>query len=249
MAAAGAVVLSPEHKAQSRADLEEAELFRFYRRPTTLSAHLDWILADKRFAGILDTARIFVVGHSVGGHSALLLAGARYDLDVVLERGRSQSQRDRLAARMAKAYAKTPPSAEVRAANGLGYRDLRIRRAVLLDPVPVYPGFTDASLKALDIPILYVGCSRSEIFDSDAVKAALAGLIPLFQSQETRAGHFVFAEEGTWLGRLIRPSVFRDPEGIGRAGAHDKVYEWITDFLDLGAAAPAPAVSLEEDPQ
>ena len=105
-----------------------------------------------------------------------------------------------------------------------------------------------ALLKALDIPILYVGCSRSEIFDSDAAKAALAGLIPRFQSQETRAGHFVFAEEGTWLGRLIRPSVFKDPEGIERAVVHDQVYAWITAFLDLGAAAPVPAVSLEGDP-
>lgn len=246
LAEAGAVVLSAEHKGQSRADFTEAALLRFHERPRTLSAQLDWLLRDPRFAGAVDTARIFMVGHSVGGHSALLLAGARFDLEATLAAGRTQAVRNMLAGRMAREAEAHPPAQADLAANAAEYRDPRIKRFVLLDPVPVYPGFTDTSLKALSLPILYVGCSKSEIFDSDAAKASLRGLIPGFSEQETGAGHFVFAEEGTWVGRLLRPAVFKDPEGIDRARTHDQIYGWIAGFLELGSPVNAMKPTTEQ---
>lgn len=236
LAADGAIVAAPDHHRQSRTDFEEPELFRFYRRAMTLSATLNWVLAEPGLAGAIDSERIYVIGHSVGGHSALTLAGGIFDLEAVMRGSREGVTRSRLAARMVKEHARRPPSPGDIEANGKSYRDTRFKKAVLLDPVPVWPGFREESLGSLAFPVLYVGCSQSEIFDSDAVKAALRNAIPDLRIEETAAGHFVFANRGTWLGRLLRPEFFKDPKGVDRAQVHDRVYRWISAFLGISRA-------------
>lgn len=239
LAADGALVAAPDHDRQSRSDFEEPELFRFYRRALTLSATLDRLLADPGFAAGIDPDRIFVIGHSVGGQSALSLAGGIFDLDAVLQGSREALTRSRLADRMVKAFAAQPPSPGDLEAGGRSYRDARFKKVVLLDPVPVWPGFREESLRSLGVPVLYIGCSHSEIFDSDAVKAALGRSIPDFRSEETGAGHFVFANTGTWLGRLLRPEAFRDRDGVDRDQVHGRVHAWISDFLGLAPSQEA----------
>lgn len=199
----------------------------------TLSATLDWISGEPGLAASIDTGRIYVIGHSAGGHTALTLAGGVCDLEAVLKGSREGVMRSRLASRMVEEFAKQPLSPSDIEANGKSYRDDRFKKSVLLDPVPVWPGFREESLRSLPVPVLHIGCSHSEIFDSDAAKSALANTIPGFLSEETGAGHFVFANRGTWLGRLLRPAVFKDREGVVRAQVHDRVHAWIASFLGL----------------
>ena len=233
LAQSGAVVLAPDHPKQSRSDWEEPEQYRFYKRPLTLSGATNWILKEKRFASVIDTGRIYLIGHSVGGHSALLLAGARFNLEGMMDGSRKSLVRNKLADRMTQEFVKLKPSLSDIDANARNYRDIRFKKIILLDPTPVYPGFTDQSLGGLILPILYVSCSKSEIFDSDKVKENLLRLIPAMETRETGAGHFIFAGNGTWLGRLVLPSIFKDPPGIDREKVHRDVFTWITGFLDI----------------
>ena len=231
LASKGFIVLAPHHDGQSRTDLKEIELLRFWKRPAAVSQAIDWAFASEAFKAGIAADSVFFIGHSVGGHTGLMLAGLPFDIGRVLETAESSPARNNLAKRMKKAAAAENPAPEDLSANQGDYRDERILRFVLLDPTPILPGFSEAGFAKADRPILYVGSSRSEIFNSDWVKTELARLNPGIDTVETHAGHFIFADEGTWLGRTLMGRIFKDPEGIDRAKVHADLAKRIEDFF------------------
>jgi predicted dienelactone hydrolase len=84
LASHGFVVVAPEHPERM-----DAALDGFWQgvidRPAEVAAVLDWIdreaAAGGSLDGLADPGRVAVVGHSLGGTTALELAGARLDLD------------------------------------------------------------------------------------------------------------------------------------------------------------------------
>jgi predicted dienelactone hydrolase len=84
LASHGFVVVAPEHR-----ELMDAALDGFWQgvidRPGQVAEVLDWldgaVAPGGVLAGVADPARLAVVGHSLGGTTALALAGARLDLD------------------------------------------------------------------------------------------------------------------------------------------------------------------------
>jgi len=84
LASHGFVVVAPEHR-----EAMDVALDGFWRsvidRPADVFATLDW--ADREaasgglLAGVADPDRVAIVGHSLGGTTALAMAGARLDLE------------------------------------------------------------------------------------------------------------------------------------------------------------------------
>jgi predicted dienelactone hydrolase len=74
----GYVVILPEHLGNSRRDNSlEGTAENLMRRPRQLKLAIDFMLGGSPFAESLKTDEVGVVGHSMGGYTALAIAGGR----------------------------------------------------------------------------------------------------------------------------------------------------------------------------
>lgn len=79
LAARGAIVLAVNHPGSTTGDSSAWRSLDLGARAGDLSAALDQVLADPAFAASIDPEKIYAVGFSLGGSTALGLGGARFD--------------------------------------------------------------------------------------------------------------------------------------------------------------------------
>jgi predicted dienelactone hydrolase len=75
LAAKGAIVVSVNHPNGWFGDRQVDKMFDHWTRVQDLQAALDYILADKAFAEVIDPERIYAAGFSFGGWTALSIGG------------------------------------------------------------------------------------------------------------------------------------------------------------------------------
>lgn len=75
---AGFIVAAPWHLHDNSSDSSDAGPVSWKRRPHEVSAAIDAVLADPRFAPLLAADRVGAYGMSAGGHTMLTLAGGRW---------------------------------------------------------------------------------------------------------------------------------------------------------------------------
>jgi predicted dienelactone hydrolase len=179
LAAAGFVVASPEHQGDNWRDQKLAGPESWKLRPAEVSKTIDAVMADPRFAPLLDAGKVGVHGMSAGGVSALAQAGGQWSMGSLIRHCGTNPKADagfclfglRTAEereKRAQSYAMTsnlPASFETLEP---AERDARVAAVAL--SVPVAAIFTDASLAAIRIPVGIV-----EATDDDV-------LLPLFHS-------------------------------------------------------------------
>jgi predicted dienelactone hydrolase len=179
LAAAGFIVASPEHQGDNWRDQKLAGPESWKLRPAEVSKTIDAVMADPRFAPLLDAGKVGVHGMSAGGVSALAQAGGQWSMASLIRHCGTNLKADagfclfglRTAEereKRAQSYAMTsnlPASFETLEP---AERDARVAAVAL--SVPVAAIFTDASLAAIRIPVGIV-----EATDDDV-------LLPLFHS-------------------------------------------------------------------
>ena len=82
---AGFIVAAPWHLRDNSSDGSDAGPASWKRRPYEVSAAIDAVLADPRFAPLLAPDRVGAYGMSAGGHTMLTLAGGRWSPAVLRE--------------------------------------------------------------------------------------------------------------------------------------------------------------------
>ena len=170
LARAGFVVLLPEHPHNNRNDnslVNTAAILE--QRPRDVRAVLDWIAAEADFAGCIDPAQVSIVGHSLGGYTALALAG-----------GRPRSFAHETDEGTARPVVVEP--------------DPRVTRLVLL--APATPWFlAEHALDDVRVPILMYTADQDTITPPEhgtLLEARLAGRGNLVHHVVTGAGHYSF---------------------------------------------------------
>ncbi|PTV70640.1 alpha/beta hydrolase family protein [Agrobacterium pusense] len=81
----GYVAAAPDHAGEDFEAQKGNEVVALWERPRAISTVLTALLKDEALAGRIDSRRIAVIGHSLGGWTAMELAGARYSADLALE--------------------------------------------------------------------------------------------------------------------------------------------------------------------
>lgn len=244
LARQGALVLMVNHPGSTSGESTPAGSVPLDLRARDLSAALDQVLGDPALAGAIDPARIAVLGFSMGGGTALQLAGARFD------RAAYGAYCDRLGevaqdCRWLRSGGIDPAHLPVRMEASL--RDPRISAVIGVDPAFGF-AFTPDSLAAIEMPALLINLGDTRPGSGwEAVAVGPAGADLPGQMPNARhmtipeAWHFSFLAECGWIGPLLiwwegEEPICSDPAGSDRLEVHGQVLAQVGDFLGLSAA-------------
>jgi predicted dienelactone hydrolase len=194
-------------------------------RAKDMSVVLDRLLADPMFGERIDPERIGAAGHSSGGETVIALAGGIFDPENIRKycQGRPQSafcaMPPEIRAKMEKfeeLRKKDGALAELYAHQNLSYRDPRVRAVFAMAPA-VGPGFTQAGLDPVKIPVSIVVGSADVITPPDEHAAYYAKLIRGAKlTVIPRAGHMIFGGECTAQGRKTLAVLCVDDPSVDR---------------------------------
>lgn len=214
---------SPVFGAQS---VNPASVARFRDRTHDFNVALDWLLTKSRLASSLDASRIAVLGHSSGGATALMLAGAKFSLSQISEYCSSG------AAKVDKGCWYGTPSAETAARQAPEPASRPIRAVVALDPA-VGPGFVDDSLRNLKSALLVVGSVENDFLPYEAHAGRIAKAKPDAEvlRLDHGEGHFVYVDTCTANIPVMGTSLCTDRAGVDRAAVHARLDAVIEQFL------------------
>ena len=238
LALRGAMVLAVNHPGSTSGDSSPRRSVRLPERAADLKAALDHILADPTFAPHVDRSRIVSLGFSLGGATALNLAGAE------MNRGLYRDYCARLG--------KEAPDCIFLAKGGVdldnlpdafegNMRDPRIGAAIAVDPGFSY-AITDASIAAMDLPVLLINLGGEERWlagDVSARGSNLVGRLPHVEyATAAPANHFTFLAlckpgSAERLAQEHDDPICDDPAGTDRAAIHKKIVERIAAFIKL----------------
>jgi len=205
----GFVVAMPEHPGNNRNNNALVDtLDNLTGRPRHIRQVIDWAFAGSPFASSLQPDWVAMVGQSMGGYTALAVAGG---VPTSLPRESPDGQPRRIAVEP----------------------DPRVKALVLL--APATPWFMAAgALRGVQLPILLWTAEKDTItpeFHADLVKAGVPDPSQIEHRIAASAGHFSFLSPfpETMTNPAFAPS--QDPEGFDRKRFHDDLNAGVLQFL------------------
>ncbi|MGQ3210627.1 alpha/beta hydrolase family protein [Shinella sp.] len=245
LAETGFVVVGPNHPGTTSGDSTPAATPLIWERTADLSAVIDRFSTDPTWSAAIDPARIGVVGFSLGGSTALEIAGARADLEAYARYCDSYDKWDCAWFAGGRGYVGEMPvdveKVDLRKLDKARFeqsnQDLRIRAAVLVDP-GLAQAYVDDSLKAIDIPLSFINLGGPGVIPEAVIADKLAALVPQASyAAVTEAVHFSFLPEckdgaGDFLKSVGEIDPICDETGSrSRADIHAELKRLIVDAL------------------
>lgn len=133
----GFIVGMPEHPGNNRNDDSLAgTVDNLVNRPRHILVAITWFFGSRKFAGLLKPDSVAIIGHSMGGYTALAVAGG-----------------------VPASFPRESPDRHSREINVTP--DGRVRALVLLAPASYWFG-KEGALKAVDVPILMLTGEKDE---------------------------------------------------------------------------------------
>jgi len=192
LARQGFIVAAVNHPGTTSKDRSAHAAAQLWQRPVDIRRAIDAVLAQPNQFGTVQPARIAVVGHSLGGWTALEVAGARFDPERFTQDCKVHSQ----LAPCAVYQQMNPgsiPAAQAQLAADLS--DKRVTAIVSLD-LGLSRGFTDQSLAALPVPTLVIAAGVPSVeLPAELESADLVKRLPAAATRYVEIGdatHFSF---------------------------------------------------------
>lgn len=187
----GFVVAMVNHPGTSTFLRDADHARELWKRPVDLSRLITFLLERSALADRIDRSRIFAAGHSLGGYTVLLLAGAEFDTGLY----ESLCARDgtNVVCPVLKGWSVAETDAD-RHEMELSRMDRRVRKVISMD-LGGTPVLSAQSLAQVRTPVLVLGSGRADMLDQDVESRRLASLLPETVMQHVEladAGHFDF---------------------------------------------------------
>jgi len=209
LAKSGFIVGMPEHPFDNRNDHRwKGTVQNLEYRPRHIRLAVDWVFEQERFRRCATHDAVTLIGHSMGGYTALAAAGG-----------------------MPVSFPHESPDGQSRTIEVVP--DRRVKSLVLLAPATVwFQG--DEALRAVDLPILMLDAEKDPYtppFHAQIVLKGVADPTKLIYRTVENAGHFSFLSP--FPDPMINPSFLpsQDPPGFDRKQFNERLCEEILQFL------------------
>ncbi|KRF31698.1 alpha/beta hydrolase family protein [Paenibacillus sp. Soil787] len=205
----GFIVGMPEHPFNNRNDNSlEGTAKNLSYRPRHLKMAVDWFFENKRFDGKMKPDAVTIIGHSMGGYTALAAAGG---VPTSFPHESPDYQ---------------PQLIEVEP-------DRRIRSLVLLAPASVWYQ-AEGALNSVTVPILMLDAekdSHTPLFHAQIILGGVADRNMILYRTVENAGHFSFLSPfpESMINSSFPPS--QDPPGFDRVQFQKTLQDEILSFL------------------
>ncbi|WP_295811074.1 hypothetical protein [uncultured Nitratireductor sp.] len=238
LALRGAMVLAVNHPGSTSGDSSPRRSVLLDERAADLTAALDTLLDEPAFSGSVDRSRIASLGFSLGGATALNLAGLRFDRNAYADYCRRMGDAGADCVFLAKGGVDLDALPQ---GFGADTRDARIGRAIAIDPGMTYAATPD-SIAGMEMPVLLINLGETRLFKAADVGlegSNLAGKLPSAVLKTIApAHHFTFLaackpEGAAMLAEEKDDPVCDDPEGTDRAAVHQAIVDEIAAFAGL----------------
>jgi predicted dienelactone hydrolase len=226
LARAGFVTAAVEHPRDNyRDDSGFGTDLQLIGRPHHIVNLVDAVLAHELAGALVDRTRIGMVGHSIGGYTALLIAGAVPNFALMDEYRRAvpfDPLRERADA--AGRQRRKPDLALV--------ADQRVRAIFLMAPALGYV-FDRPGLEKVHVPVQLWRPSGDEVLAHPLNAERIARMLPRPPEYSVMegAGHFVFLAPCSKEFAQRLPQICTDPPGIDRAALHEHLNARMVEFF------------------
>ena len=175
LAARGFIVAAPAHPGNGGANRSAEQTMKLWLRPGDVGATLDAMIEGGSFSDHVDADKVGVLGLSMGGGTALVLAGGRID-PMRLAGYCDAAARNPSLCEWVKMSGLDLHAMDMRAA-GRDFTDRRIRFAMAIDPAPV-DVFDPASFAGVTLPVEIVNLGKPGSIPETARADGVARAMP-----------------------------------------------------------------------
>jgi predicted dienelactone hydrolase len=233
----GYIVAAIDHPGTSTFKRDPDHARELWERPRDISRTIDHILAEPAYAKHVDAENIFMAGHSLGGFTAVALAGGRFD-PVKFDTFCASADADLACGVIAKWNVAKSDADRITIARDMS--DDRIKGFAVFD-LGGTQSFSTPSLGAINTPMLVIGAPENvHGLNLDVESRALNAALPPQTTQYLEpAGlsHFDFMGECTENGLAILKE--EEPDDVyvcekgteERAGEHREIAVAVIDFF------------------
>ncbi len=234
LARQGFVVVAVVHPGDNARDHSRlGTLSNLYGRPLQVSAAITAARDDALLGPYLNDGKVGVIGYSAGGETALILSGARPDLDRLrqycLERP-NDGDACRTHGILIADRSELAPEA-----------DPRVGAVMLMAPLSLL--FGRHALAGVQVPALIYSGDSDQLVAVDRNAQALARKLPVTPDYRllAGAGHFVFMAHCDAEQYARMPALCKDADGVDRRHIHHSLQRDTAVFFSQALGAPEQA--------
>ncbi|MCW2486858.1 alpha/beta hydrolase [Candidatus Symbiopectobacterium sp. NZEC127] len=239
LAQQGYIVAATDHPGTTSMMMNKAIAAKLWLRPDDVRRVISAIQNKQNVVGTIASGKMAVIGHSLGGWTAMELAGGRFDTQQFETDCQTHTE---LASCIVYQKMGIPQEAQANTLLGQPARDARVTAVVSLD-LGLARGFTSQSLSAINIPVLVISAGQP-----DPQLPATLESYSMAQKMPQRQTHYLEVNDASHFSfmQLCKPGAIelleheQPGEGIicvdgnkrSREQIHHQIIATISDFLN-----------------